>query len=163
MSGRSSGVISRLACETRGDQLFLEGVIDESASLVELVGRAKQGRLIIDLHGITFINSLGVREWIRMQQAAANLGVRIELRRVAVPIVHQLNIMPATRGVSLVTSFAAPYECDECDAEHDMVLDVRLHGSELARMRAPQMACPECRRPMLFGSPPELYFSFLNS
>jgi anti-anti-sigma regulatory factor len=153
---------SRLSIETRGDTVYLAGVIDESATLQELAGRAVASRgLILDLGGVTFINSLGVREWIRMQQAAQGLGVGFELRRVAVPLVHQLNIVPATRAAAMVTSFFAPYECEDCDAEHDMVLDVRLHGADLARMRAPKLPCPDCKRPMLFGAPPELYFTFL--
>lgn len=146
-----------------GDQLLLAGRIDETVRLVDLVDHAKQGRLILDLGGITFINSLGVREWCHMQQAAANAKVAIELRRVAEPIVHQLNIVPATRGVSMVTSFFAPYECDECDRDHEMLLDVRLHGSDLARMRAPVLKCPDCREDMVFGHPPELYFTFLQA
>jgi hypothetical protein len=97
-----------------------------------------------------------------MQQAAEKIGVSIELRRVCEPIVHQLNIVPATRGVSMVTSFFAPYECEECDSEHDVVLDVRLHGAALAKMQAPTMPCPNCRRPLVFTAPPELYFTFLT-
>lgn len=152
---------SRLGVDVRGDQLFLEGVIDEHASLVPLVERARNRTLVLDLGGVTFINSIGVREWIRMQQAAAKIGLSIELRRVPVPLVHQLNIVPAVRGVSMVTSFAAPYDCESCDEEFDVVLDVRLHGSALARMQPPAMPCPDCRRSLTFTSPPELYFSFL--
>ncbi|HSD88885.1 MAG TPA: hypothetical protein VLB44_15260 [Kofleriaceae bacterium] len=155
--------MSRMTVVESGDQLLLAGRIDETVRLVDLVDHAKQGRLILDLGGITFINSLGVREWCHMQQAAANAKVAIELRRVAEPIVHQLNIVPATRGVSMVTSFFAPYECDECDRDHEMLLDVRLHGSDLARMRAPVLKCPDCREDMVFGHPPELYFTFLQA
>jgi hypothetical protein len=150
-----------MSCEVRGDQLFLEGVIDENAKLLDLLGRARNGKLLLDLGGITFINSIGVREWCRMQQAAKNIGVSIELRRVAEPIVHQLNIVPAARGVSIVTSFFAPYECENCDTEQDVVLDVRLHGAALAKMKAPEIPCPDCRRPLVFASMPELYFTFL--
>jgi hypothetical protein len=151
-----------MSCEVRGDQLFLEGVIDENADLLDVVGRARNNRLVLDLAGIKFINSIGVREWIRMQQAAANIGVAIELRRVCEPLVHQLNIVPATRGVSIVTSFFAPYECEHCETEHDVVLDVRLHGAALAKMQPPAMPCPDCRGPLVFTAPPELYFTFLT-
>ncbi len=151
-----------MSCEVRGDQLFLEGRIDESANLLELLDRARNNKLIVDLGGITFINSIGVREWIRMQQAAQKIGLAIELRRVCEPLVHQLNIVPATRGVSMVTSFFAPYECEECGEETEVVLDVRLHGGALARMQAPQMPCPRCRAPLVFTAPPELYFTFLT-
>ena len=147
--------------EKAGDQLVLAGSIDETSELIRLLDHEVNGRLALDLAGITFINSLGVREWIRMQQAAATARIRIELRRVAEPIVHQLNIVPAARGVSIVTSFYAPYECEHCDIEHLMLLDVRTHGVELARLRAPGLACPKCKRPLVFSDPPELYFMFL--
>src|SRR3954463_10881284 len=145
-----------------GDQLLLAGTIDETVKLTDLVAHAQNGRLILDLAGITFINSIGVREWGYMQQAAAKAKVALELRRVVEPIVHQLNIVPAARGVSLVTSFYAPYECDECDREFDMLIDVRVHGNDLARMQPPTLKCPDCGEELVFGHPPELYFTFLG-
>jgi anti-anti-sigma regulatory factor len=145
-----------------GDQLLLAGTIDETAQLTGLIGHAAKGRLVLDLAGITFINSIGVREWCHMQQAAANAKVGIELRRVAEAIVHQLNIVPAARGVSLVTSFYAPYECDECEREFEMLIDVRTHGKDLAHMRPPVLKCPDCDEELVFGHPPELYLTFLG-
>lgn len=153
----------RMKCEVRGNQVTLEGVIDENAQLVRLVEHAREWTLVLDLGGITFVNSLGIREWIRMQQAAAAANVRIELRRVAEPIVHQLNIMPVARGVSMVTSFYAPYICEGCDGEHAMLLDVRTHGADIARKRAPALKCPECAHTMELVDPPDLYFMFLGS
>src|SRR5215831_15869533 len=88
-----------LSSRSHGDALVLAGTIDEAAGMVALVLHAKNGRLVLDLRDVAFINSIGVREWIRMQQAAQAAGVRIELRRVTEPIVHQLNIVVATRGV----------------------------------------------------------------
>ena len=146
-----------MTCEVRGNRLTLTGAIVENANLVRMLVHAKDQRLILDLGGVTFINSLG----IRMQQEAAAAKISIELLRVAEPIVHQLNIMPAARGVSIVTSFFAPYVCDDCDQEHTMLLDVRMHGADLARKRAPVMKCPDCDRSMEFADPPELYFMFL--
>ena len=68
----------------------------------------------------------------------------------------------AARGVSIVTSFFAPYVCDDCDQEHTVLLDVRMHGADLAKQRAPAMKCPDCNRDMEFADPPELYFMFLS-
>jgi hypothetical protein len=151
-----------MTCEVRGNHLTLAGAITEAASLARMLDHAKDQRLVLDLGGVTFINSLGIREWIRMQQAAATAKIGIELLRVAEPIVHQLNIMPAARGVSIVTSFFAPYICDDCDQEHTMLLDVRTHGADLAKQRAPAMKCPQCKRDMEFADPPDLYFMFLG-
>jgi anti-anti-sigma regulatory factor len=136
------------------------GAIDEHAQLVPLLAHAKSGRLVLDLAGITFINTIGVREWVRMQQAAEAAGLRVELRRVAEIIIHQMNIVPAARGVSIVTSFYAPYECEDCNREEDCLIDVTVHGAALSRMQPPPMPCSKCKREMQFADPPELYLAF---
>lgn len=145
------------------DQLVLAGCIDERAKLVDLVGHARDGRLALDCADISFINSIGVREWIRMQTTASAMQVRLELRRVSEPIIHQLNIVPAARGVSLVTSFFAPYECEDCELEHEMLIEVAVHGKLLARGEPPALPCPECRNAMVLAHPPELYLAFLTA
>jgi len=154
---------SRLGVDTQGDVLFLEGIIDEHAQVTKLVERARNNRLVLDLAGITFINSIGVREWCRMQQAAVNLRLAMELRRVAVPIIHQMNIVPATRGVSMVSSFFAPYECVDCDEEHHVLIDMRSNGAAIAKRQSPRAACPSCGEAMAFTTPPDLYFAFLGN
>ena len=154
--------MSRLKVVENGVQLLLAGTIDETAKLGDLIHRAHDGRLVLDLAGITFINSIGVREWCLLQKAAANAGVSLELRRVAEPLVHQLNIVPAARGVSRVMSFYAPYECDECDREFDVLLDIRANAQDFAKMQAPRQQCPECDAELVFGHPPELYFTFMR-
>src|SRR5690606_24012401 len=104
-------------------QLVLTGSIDETAGLLEILGHAHGGRLALDLGGITFINSLGVRDWIRMQSTATEHRIQLELHRVAEVIVHQLNMIIATRGTSKVASFFAPYACDACGREESLLID----------------------------------------
>ncbi len=148
--------------QVREDEIYVAGSIDERADMVALVAHAKAGKLALDLAGVTFINSIGVREWIRMMHAAAAAKLRVELRRVTEPIVHQLNIVPAARGASIVSSFFAPYACDHCDREDLVLIEVAQHGRTLARQQAPAIACDVCHRPMVFGEPPELYLGFLK-
>lgn len=143
-------------------QLELSGSIDETSGLLDLLGRAQSGFLALDLAGITFINSLGVRDWIRMQLQATKSGIQIELRRAAEVIIHQLNMIVATRGTARVTSFFAPYACDACGREDSLLVDAVTHGAELARLQPPPMVCPECGGPMAFNDFPERYFSFLS-
>jgi anti-anti-sigma regulatory factor/DNA-directed RNA polymerase subunit RPC12/RpoP len=151
----------RMMLEPVGDVLVLSGAIDETAGLLDLVGRAAGRRLVLDLAGVTFINSLGVRDWIRMQAAATRGGIAIELRRVSEPVVHQLNMIIATRGTGTVMSFYAPYACDACGREESLLVDAIANATGLARMEPPPMACPECGAPMAFNDFPERYFSFL--
>lgn len=153
----------RMTIEAQGDALVLAGAIDESAALHELIGRAAAGRLVLDLGGITFINSLGVRDWIRMQAAAQKANLAVELRRVAEPLVHQLNMIIATRGNARVTSFFAPYACDACGREESLLIDAVASAGGLAKLEPPPMTCPECGAQMAFNDFPERYFSFLSS
>ena len=141
------------------DQWVLSGAIDETSGLVEMLGRAHDGRLVLDLAGVNFINSLGVRDWIRMQSEATRQSIAIELRRVSEPIIHQLNMIIATRGTSRVASFFAPYACDACGREESLLVDATSPG--LVQLVAPPQKCPECAAEMAFNDFPERYFSFL--
>lgn len=152
----------RMTIDTQGDALILGGAIDEAAALHELIGRARGGRLVLDLAGVTFINSLGVRDWIRMQAAAQQANLAVELRRVSEPLVHQLNMIIATRGNAAVTSFFAPYACDACGREDSLLVDAVAHHAGLTRLEPPPMTCPECGAQMAFNDFPERYFSFLS-
>jgi anti-anti-sigma regulatory factor/predicted RNA-binding Zn-ribbon protein involved in translation (DUF1610 family) len=152
----------RLTIETgEKGSLVLAGSIDESSDLDALLDKAQRSALVLDLAGVTFINSLGVRDWIRMQSAAAQREIAIELRRVSEPIIHQLNMIIATRGTARVRSFYAPYACDSCGREESLLVDVDVHGAGLAKLVAPPMPCPECGSTMAFNDFPERYFSFL--
>jgi anti-anti-sigma regulatory factor len=154
--------MSRLTVTPEGDALLLSGSIDETADLLGLLGRAQGGRLVLDLAGVTFINSLGVRDWIRMQADATRSGLAIELRRVAEVIIHQLNMIIATRGTAHVTSFFAPYACDSCGREDSLLVDAVANAAGLARLEPPAITCPECGGQMAFNDFPERYFSFLS-
>ena len=155
--------MSRLTVTPQGDALMLAGSIDETADLMGLLGQARGGRLALDLGGVTFINSLGVRDWIRMQATATQHGLAIELRRVAEVVIHQLNMIIATRGTARVTSFFAPYACDRCGREDSLLVDAVASAAGLARLEPPPMTCPECGGPMAFNDFPERYFSFLST
>jgi anti-anti-sigma regulatory factor len=154
--------VSRLTVQPGQGQLMLSGAIDETAGLMDLLGKAQNGYLALDLGGVTFINSLGVRDWIRMQAAATQQRVQIELRRVAEVLIHQLNMIIATRGTARVTSFFAPYACDRCGREESLIVDAVANGPQLAQMQPPPMTCPECGGAMAFNDFPERYFSFLS-
>ncbi|MFT3696663.1 MAG: hypothetical protein QM831_26215 [Kofleriaceae bacterium] len=149
----------RLHIDGSNGQLVLSGAIDETSQLAELPSRATGGKLSLDLAGVTFINSLGVRDWIRMMTAATAQGIAIELRRVSEPIIHQLNMIIAARGTATVSSFFAPYACDACGREESLLVEGATPG--LAEMQPPPQTCPECAAPMAFNDFPERYFSFL--
>ena len=149
-------------CERKGDVFVVGGSIDEHAQLTPLVRWTMDGALTLDLGGVQFINSLGVREWVRLQTAARGAHVRIELLRVAEVLIHQLNIVPAARQSSNVRSFFATYLCDHCGAAHDELIDVEANRAVLLAMTAPAATCRMCKKPATLAAAPELYLSFLG-
>jgi anti-anti-sigma regulatory factor len=154
---------STFSCVVKGDAIAINGAIDETAQLVDLLGSSPPAaRLVLDLSGVTFINSVGVREWVRLQTAARSRQIELELRGVAEVLVHQLNIVPAARAASRVISFYATYICDDCEDEQPMLIDVTKHHELLTRMQAPDVVCQPCQKKMTLINAPELYFSFLS-
>ena len=152
----------RMQIVNRDGVIELSGAIDENARLTELVPASRGGHLVLDLAGVTFINSLGVRDWIRMQQGLTERGVQVTLRAVAEPLVQQLNMIIAARGTAQVASFFAPYACDGCGREDTLLVDAVAHAASLARLEAPPQHCPECGGTMAFNDFPERYLSFLR-
>ncbi len=153
----------RLTTNSDGAQLVLAGALDETANVIALLDQAKNGVLILDLAGVSFINSLGVRDWIRMLATATKQHIAVELRRVSEPIVHQLNMIIATRGTATVSSFFAPYACDKCGREDSLLVDVAANAAGLAKLEPPPQTCPECGAEMAFNDFPERYFTFIQA
>ena len=138
------------------------GPIDERAQLQPLLRWAHGTTLVLDLAGVTFVNSLGVREWVRLQAAARDAGVTLELRRVAEVLMYQINIMPAARTASVIRSFFATYVCDVCGNEQSELLDVARDKVLLAAGKAPPAPCTACGMGARISEAPELYVSFLS-
>jgi hypothetical protein len=142
--------------------LVLSGVIDETARLGDLMRAAAGNRLRLDLGGVRFINSLGVREWIRFLAGAATHNIAVDLARVSEPMIQQLNMIVAARGRARVVSFFAPYACDACGREESLVIDLEPNRAGLLAGRAPPSPCPECGAAMAFNDFPQRYFLFLT-
>ena len=123
---------------------------------MSVLDHAKNRQLALDLGGVRFINSIGVREWIRLLAAAAKQGIALSLHRIPVVMVHQMNLVPATR-VGSVVSFRAPYICEECDAEKEVELTPAESKS------SPQQTCVECKNQMVLRDPPAIYYAFLQA
>lgn len=151
----------RLRIETSAPgEVRLAGVIDEHARLPEQL--PLPDHLVLDLAEVTFINSLGVRDWIRFLARATQARARLELVRVSEPLVQQFNMIVATRAGVEVRSFFAPYACDACGREGAVCIEVAPHLPALRALQPPAVACSDCGAPMAFNDFPERYFSFLR-
>jgi len=145
----------------RESRVELSGQLDERADL-GLVVEKVDGTVVFDLASVSFINSIGVREWIRLLRQLHDKNVRVSLRRCSEAMVHQMNMIVETVANARVESFFVPYMCDQCGAEASMCIEVETHLPALRNMQAPSQKCPECGGKMTFSEIPARYLLFVS-
>jgi hypothetical protein len=150
-----------LTTSLRGDRVTLAGRIDETAQLAQLVAQLPAGPLVIDPEGVTFVNSVGMREWIRFLRGARE-GREVALERVADVLMTQMNLIGELRGLP-IRSFHAQYECRACRAEAQPLVDAVAHRDALDRLALPTVPCQECGAAMELADFPERYLSIFRS
>jgi anti-anti-sigma regulatory factor/DNA-directed RNA polymerase subunit RPC12/RpoP len=144
--------MTRLQIETEGGRVTFGGRIDETAQLASLVAQMPPGPVVLVPEGVTFVNSVGLREWIRFLRALREGGHAVTLECVADVLMTQMNLIGELRGLD-VMSFHAQYECPTCRNEDQPLVDATL---------AP-VACRECGSPMQLADFPERYLTIFRT
>ncbi len=157
-SGRLEIDVAVFGAENR---VNLVGQVDERTQLDDLAKKLDRV-VVMDLEKVSFINSVGVREWIRMLRSLEERGVELRMKRCSEAMVHQMNMIVEAKGRAQVESFFAPYLCEDCGYEGSMCLDVAESLPLFRKMDAPTLPCPECNGTMEFNEIPERYFLFLE-
>lgn len=141
-------------------ELTLSGVLDEETQLSGLFTDA--GDLVrVNFKGLEKINSCGVREWINVMRELKP-GCKIEYMECSIPIVEQLNLITNFMGPGKAISFLAPYYCEACDLEEEVLLMTEEHFPDLDSLEeVPDFKCPKCGGDMSFEEGEE-YFIFLE-
>ena len=153
---------SRLDMRVEGPRVTLTGRIDDSAAFGELPAQLPAGGVTIDTGAVTFVNSIGMREWIRLIRALRERGP-VVLDRVADVLMTQMNMIRELATSVEITSFHAQYVCSACGHESAPLVDVATHAELLKTMKAPKLPCPECGVAMDLGDFPERYLSVFRN
>jgi DNA-directed RNA polymerase subunit RPC12/RpoP len=153
---------SRLDMRVDGARLVLTGRIDDSAQLEPLAAKLPAGAVTIDTSAITFVNSVGMREWLRLVRVLRERGT-VTLERVGDVLMTQMNLIPEFGSSVQISSFHAQYVCSSCGHESAPLVDVATHAPTLQTMKAPRLPCPECGAPMDLGDFPERYLSIFRN
>ena len=153
---------SRLDLRVDGPRVTLTGRIDDAASLEPLAAQLPTGGVVIDTSGVTFVNSVGMREWLRLVRALRARGP-VVLERVADVLITQMNLIPEFATSVQISSFHAQYVCASCGHESAPLVDVQTHAKTLQAMKAPKLPCPECGAAMDLGDFPERYLSIFRN
>lgn len=153
--------LGRLDVRIEGNRATLAGRIDDASQLGEIAARLPPGDTVIDTEQVTFLNSIGMREWMRLVRALRERG-RVTLERVADVLITQMNLIPEFARSVTITSFHAQYVCPSCGAEAVPVVDAVACAETLRRMQPPKLPCPECKSLMDLGDFPERYLTLFR-
>lgn len=138
----------------------VEGLIDER---FPGFGELSDSRtVVIDLIGVTFMSSFGVRQWIRSMAAVPSTVEHIYLVNCPTIIVDQLNMILNFGGRSKVVSLAAPFVCTKCGAEQRHTVDVIAEREQLSAGAPAARSCPKCGGTMEFDEMADSYFACLK-
>jgi len=143
----------------RPTRIAMAGRIDDSATLGGLAPQVPPGSVVIDTGGVTFVNSVGMREWLRLLRALRARGERVVLERVADVLMTQINMIHEFRDTVVIVSFHAQYVCPACGAEAAPLVDAVANAEALRELKPPRLPCPECGAEMELGDFPERYLS----
>jgi hypothetical protein len=162
MTSMSSFRLGRLDVALSGARAVLAGRIDDTTRLGELAHQMPPGDVVIDTAGVSFVNSIGMREWMLLIRALGDRGA-VVLEAVSDVLMIQMNMFSEFRGAVQIVSFHAGYLCPACGCEASPLIDAVAHGGVLRRLQAPPMPCPECPSAMELGDFPERYLSIFQA
>src|SRR5690348_15774561 len=103
--------------QTGGGQtrIRVSGRIDDESDFTQLLKQLNDGgKFILDLSGVTRINSSGVREWVRFVQSIKPTA-HVELLDCPVHFIEQVNMLNNFIGPTTITSLSVPYVCPSCE------------------------------------------------
>nr|BFD68170.1 hypothetical protein HAGR004_31920 [Bdellovibrio sp. HAGR004] len=148
-------------------EISLEGPISEKTSLFD-INLQTYKEIKLNLSKVTFINSIGVKNWI-LWTLRVPKNAKLYLEECPFVIVNQVNIVHGfvPQGAA-ITSFLAPYLCDSCSHEQIVKLSQNVHyiyasDQSQASIKLPEdLKCAKCGGTMEPDFIVEKTFSFLK-
>ncbi len=148
-----------LKIEDRGDSVYLSGPLNEYGDLSSLL--AKPAPLTLNLHGITRINSIGIRNFLKFLSGWGEKALRFE--DCTIEFIDQVNMIPSLLGVkhhAEIVSLDLPYECESCDEEGITPATMSSVINYLKSSDFPKLKCKACGTEMTPVT--DTYFSFIK-
>lgn len=137
----------------------LNGAIEESVNFDQLIGPF-EGDLTVKCRGITRINSVGVKTWMRYFQALKLQGKAFRFIECPHPIIEQLNMISNFACGGEVVSILLPYSCMKC--QNEFVANCRTSDIKATKLQVPVVKCERTDCGAIFDDDPDEYFYFLE-
>ena len=137
----------------------LSGTIEENVLFEQMVGPF-EGILTVRCKGVTRINSIGVKTWMRYFQDLKVNGKVFKFVDCSYPIIEQLNMISNFSCGGEVVSVLLPFSCVKCQSE--FVASCKTADLKASGLQIPKVKCekPECAAQ--FDDDPEEYLYFLE-
>jgi anti-anti-sigma regulatory factor len=137
----------------------LHGTIEENMNFEQLIGNF-EGLLNVNCRGITRINSVGVKTWIRYFQNLKAMGKQFKFSDCSHPIVEQMNVISNFSCGGEIESVLLPYSCAKCAKE--FVATVKTADLKARGLQIPKVKCEKADCGAVFDDDPEEYLYFLE-
>jgi hypothetical protein len=136
--------------------IVMSGWIDERSEWPEL-SEPVGGNLVLDLAGVSLLNSLGVRNWI---QWLASLEVErdVVLIHCSPAVVKQINILEGfLNDRTKIETIYVPYFCEDCGFEENKLADIPKGGPVVQ-----EYDCPKCGKRMELDMIESQFLAFMK-
>jgi anti-anti-sigma regulatory factor len=143
------------------DGLLVElvGAIEENVHLEQMIGPVK-GAIIVNCKGVTRINSVGVKTWMKYFQGLKGQGIKFKFIECAYPIIEQLNMISNFSCGGDVDSILLPFSCVKC--QNEFVASCTTAELRASGLTVPAARCEKTDCAAQFDDDPEEYFYFLE-
>ena len=132
---------------------FLSGRINEYSDL-KILGESKNNPLLINLKGVTLINSVGVSMWMDFLRGILGKERAIEYFECSDIFISQCNMVPSLTKEITVHSCYGSFICEECDRDHMRLLQIK----DVDINDLPTFPCPSCGSKMEIENDDQLDF-----
>ena len=144
---------------SQGLKVELNGTIEENVNFDQLIGPF-EGELVVKCRGITRINSVGVKTWIRYFQNLKTQGKVFRFTECPHSVIEQLNMISNFACGGEVVSVLLPFSCMKC--QNEFVANCPTVELKARNLKIPEVKCekPDCAA--VFDDDPEEYLYFLE-
>lgn len=158
--GTRSRVAPQLA--SRGDAaiVLVAGMVDEHFPGFGDLGAMRT--VVLDLGGVTFVTSFGVRQWLRSIAAVPRTVEHLYLANCPPIIVDQLNMILGFGGTAKILSLLAPFACAQCGAASKAPIDVIAERDLIAQGALAPRPCAKCGGALQLDELFDSYFACLR-
>ena len=141
--------------------LIVKGNVDEDANFTpQDLGAASS--VVLELEGVTSINSVGIREWIKWVKTMPS-SIKLSVRKVPKIVVDQINMVSGFLPPNTtIESFFVPYYCDASGTEKMVLFEngKEFNGGEIS---APAEVKDDSGEVMEMDVIEAKYFKFLKN